>query len=153
MNKARVLSVFGGLLSIAAFCAAGADVPAAPATPAAPAAPATAEAQAAPEAQIPFASKGGIWTWRVVDDKTVLIESRARKWYKATLFGNCIDLSFANELAFIPNPSGTFDKFSTIRTRGQRCPLVSLVETAAPPKKAKKAAAPTPAHATTLTSP
>jgi len=89
----------------------------------------------------------------VVDDKTVLIESRARQWYKATLFGNCINLSFANELVFIPNPSDSFDKFSTIRSRGQRCPLVSLVETTPPPKKTKKAAAQTPAPSTSLTSP
>jgi len=155
----RVLVIFSlaGMISLAA---AAADVPAAPAAPAAPVAPpappapaaavAPAASQAPPEGQIPFANKGGIWNWQVIDNKTVLIESRARKWYKATLFGNCINLAFAQNMAFIPNSNGTFDKFSSIRTRGQRCPLVSLVEVPAPPKKsnAKKAdpaAAPAPA--------
>jgi uncharacterized protein DUF6491 len=142
----RVLVIFplAGMISLAA---AAADVPAAPA-----AAVATAANQAPPEGQIPFANKGGIWKWQVIDNKTVLIESRARQWYKATLFGNCINLAFAQNMAFIPNSNGTFDKFSSIRASGQRCPLVSLVEVPAPPKKsnAKKAdpaTAPAPAAA------
>jgi hypothetical protein len=151
VNKAKVLSLFGGIFA-ATLATAAADVPPAPAAPAASAAPVQPEPSR--EAQIPFANRGGIYNWRVLDDKTVLIESRGRKWYKATLFGNCINLSFANGLAFIPNPSGTFDKFSTIRSRGQRCPLLSLVETTPPPKKSsakKDASAATPP--TTLTSP
>ncbi|HXC21994.1 MAG TPA: DUF6491 family protein [Steroidobacteraceae bacterium] len=146
----RVLVIFSlaGMISLTA-AAAAIDVPAAPA---APAAVATAANQAPPEGQIPFANKGGIWKWQVIDNKTVLIESRARQWYKATLFGNCINLAFAQNMAFIPNSNGTFDKFSSIRASGQRCPLVSLVEVPAPPKKsnAKKAdpaAPPAPAAA------
>jgi hypothetical protein len=144
----RVLAIFS-LASVISFAAAAsaAEVPAAPA---APAAAAPAAIQAPPEGQIPFANKGGIWNWQVIDNKTVLIESRARRWYKATLFGNCINLAFAQDMAFVSNSNGTFDKFSSIRTGGQRCPLVSLVEVPAPPKKsnAKKAdpaAAPAPA--------
>jgi len=147
----RVLVIFSlaGMISLTAAVAAT-DVTAAPAAPAA--AVATAANQAPPEGQIPFANKGGIWKWQVIDNKTVLIESRARQWYKATLFGNCINLAFAQNMAFIPNSNGTFDKFSSIRASGQRCPLVSLVEVPAPPKKsnAKKAdpaAAPAPAAA------
>jgi hypothetical protein len=146
----KVLMIFSlaGMISLTAAVAAT-DVTAAPAAPAA--AVATAANQAPPEGQIPFANKGGIWKWQVIDNKTVLIESRARQWYKATLFGNCINLAFAQNMAFIPNSNGTFDKFSSIRTSGQRCPLVSLVEVPAPPKKsnAKKAdpAAPPPAAA------
>jgi Family of unknown function (DUF6491) len=162
----RVLAIFSLASLIALAAAAATDVPVAPVAPAAPGAPAAPVApaappapaapvapeaiQAPPEGQIPFANKGGIWNWQVVDNKTVLIESRARKWYKATLFGNCINLAFAQNMAFISNSNGTFDKFSSIRTRGQRCPLVSLVEVPAPPKKsnAKKAdpaVAPAPA--------
>jgi hypothetical protein len=150
MNKASVLPIIGSLVSAAAFAAMAIDAP-----PQAAAPQADAPTQPAPpEASIPFASKGGIWNWRVVDDKTVLIESRGRKWFKATLFGNCINLSFANSLSFIPNPSGTFDKFSTIRSRGQRCPLVSLVAIPAPKKaNPKNVAPPAPAAATPLSSP
>jgi len=93
---------------------------------------------AAPEVQIPFA-KTNIWNWQVVDDRTVLIQDQGRRWYKATLFGNCINLAFANKIGFDSNPSGTFDKFSAILVQGQRCPLSSLVKTDAPPKKAKVA--------------
>jgi Family of unknown function (DUF6491) len=89
-----------------------------------------------PEAQIAFAKKN-IWNWQVVDNNTVLIQDVGRRWYKATLFGNCINLPFSQRLAFESNPSGSFDKFSTIRVQGQRCPLTSLVETTAPPKKPK----------------
>ncbi len=101
-----------------------------------PASSAAAAPAAAPEAQIPFA-KRNIWNWQVVDDQTVLIQDQGRRWYKATLFGHCIDLPFAQRIAFDSNPGGTFDKFSAILVRGQRCPLRSLVATAAPPKKSK----------------
>jgi hypothetical protein len=99
----------------------------------------------APEAQIAFA-KRNIWNWQVVDDQTVLIQDQGRRWYKATLFSRCIDLPFADRIAFDSSPSGTFDKFSAILVRGQRCPLKSLIETSAPPKKVK-AKRPDPAPA------
>jgi hypothetical protein len=162
-SEALVIVSLGTLLGLAAMAAVAVDAPAAPPAPVAPPAPAAPVAPSAPaapasaapavpaeagaadqaprEGQIPFANKGGIWNWQVVDNKTVLIESRGRQWYKATLFGNCINLAFVQGMAFIPNSNGTFDKFSSIRTRGQRCPLTSLVEVPAPPKKsnAKKA--------------
>jgi hypothetical protein len=108
-----------------------------------------------PEARIAFANSGGIWNWRVLDDKTVLIEARGRKWYKATLLSSCFNIAFAEKLAFVASPDGSFDKFSAIRVRGQRCPLVSLVETPAPPRKSKSApAAPAPpAGPVSLTNP
>lgn len=111
--------------------------------------PPSASSAAAPaparEAQIAFANRN-IWNWQVVDDQTVLIQDQGRRWYKATLFGRCIDLPFADRIAFDSSPSGTFDKFSAILVRGQRCPLKSLVETTAPPKKVK-AKKPDPAPA------
>jgi Family of unknown function (DUF6491) len=120
--------LLAGLFSIAALCASAADDPVPP--------PATSAAAQAREAQIPFADKT-IWNWQVVDDSTVLIQDRGRKWYKAALLGHCVNLSFADKLGFESNSSGTFDKFSSIRVRGERCPLISLVETTAPPKKSK----------------
>ena len=145
MKSAETMRIFviGAMMSAALCAARAADNPAPPPASSAAAAPAPTPA---PEAQIPFA-KTNIWNWQVVDDKTVLIQDRSRKWYKATLFATCINLSFvADRLAFDSNPSGTFDKFSAILVRGQRCPLSSLVETSAPPKKAK-AKKPDPAPA------
>jgi hypothetical protein len=105
-------------------CAAWADTPAPVQAP-------------APEAQIAFANHGGIYNWQVVDSRTVLIQGQNRKWYKATLFSSCFDLPFAERLGFESNSDGSFDKFSSIQVRSQKCPLVSLVETAAPAKKSK----------------
>jgi Family of unknown function (DUF6491) len=126
--KLSVLFLSGCSVSLLMHNAAAADDPVPP-----PASTAAAPA-AGVEAQIPFASQT-IWRWRVVDNNTVLIQDRGRRWYKATLWGNCINLSFAQTLSFVSNPNGGFDKFSSIRFGGQRCPLRSLVVTTAPPKK------------------
>ena len=92
---------------------------------------------AKPEAQIPFADHGGIYNWQVVNDHTVLIQGQNRKWYKATLMRACIDLPFAERIGFESNEDGSFDKFSSIQVRDEKCPLVSLVESSPPAKKAK----------------
>ncbi len=128
--RARRLSVLGAMFAALFSVACAAEESAAP-----PVA----------QAQIAFA-KRNIWNWQVVDDQTVLIQDQGRRWYKATLFGHCINLPFADRIAFDSNPGGTFDKFSAILVRGQRCPLASLVETSAPPKKLK-AKKPDPAPA------
>ena len=136
MEKTKLICwVMGGALfaAPASIVLAAGDTP--PPAASVAATPAAAPA-AVPEAQIPFA-KRNIWNWQVVDDQTVLIQDQGRRWYKATLFGHCINLPFAQRIAFDSNSSGTFDKFSAILVRGQRCPLRSLVATAAPPKKSK----------------
>jgi len=123
------LSLAGGVMTAASFSSHADNATSSPAA----------------EAQIPFANRN-IRNWQVVDDKTVLIQDNSRKWYKATLFGTCINLSFAGErLGFDSSPGGTFDKFSAILVRGQRCPLSSLVETTAPPKNTPKKPEPTAA--------
>jgi Family of unknown function (DUF6491) len=94
------------------------------------------------EASIAFADKN-IWNWQVLDNQTVLIETNSHRWYKARLLSPCINLPFKDRLGFESNPGGSFDKFSTIKTGNQTCPLISLTETAAPPKKSKKAASAT----------
>jgi hypothetical protein len=99
------------------------------------------------EARIPFANRQGIYSWHVVDDKTVLIQAQNRQWYKATLMTPCFDLPFAETIGFESNADGSFDKFSAIKLRRQKCQLISLVKSDPPPKKAKKSAAPTPSPA------
>jgi hypothetical protein len=130
-----------GIFFTAALSASAADDPVQQASAAA----APAAQSAAREVQIPFADRT-LWSWQVVDDHTVLIQDRGRKWYKATLQAPCFNLPFTQELGFESNPTGTFDKFSSIRVREQRCPLISLVETTPPPKKSK-AKKPDPAAA------
>ena len=141
MTRASSVVLAGLLLAAAAPLTTAADDPVPPPAPAA--AP---PAVAATEVQIPFA-KTNIWNWQVVDDKTVLIQDQSRCWYKATLFGACINLGFANRIGFDSSPGGTFDKFSAILVEGRRCPLSSLVKSDPPAKKAKvakPAPAPTP---------
>jgi hypothetical protein len=124
------IKILSGILAGFIMSSAIADTPAAPGTPAV-------------EAQIPFANHGGIYNWQVINDRTVLIQGQNRKWYKATLMSSCFDLPFAERLGFESNSDGSFDKFSSIKARGQNCPLISLVETTPPPRKVKadKAAA------------
>ena len=121
--------------------AAGVNAPAQAQAADAASGTAAASAAPAPEASIPFANHGGIYNWRVVNDRTVLIQSQSRRWYKATLLSSCIDLPFAERLGFESNADGSFDKFSMITARHQRCPLISLVETDAPSKTPRPAPA------------
>ena len=90
------------------------------------------------ETHIPFANHGGIYTWQVENDRSILIQGQNRKWYRATLFSPCFDLPFAEGIGFETDSSGAFDKFSAIRVRTQKCMLNSLVEAPAPLKKDKK---------------
>jgi hypothetical protein len=107
------------------------------------------------EARIPFANHGGIYNWRAVNDRTLLIQAQNRQWFKATLFGPCIDLTFAERVGFESNADGSFDKFSAVQVRNQKCPLASLVPTQAPPKgkSPKPGTAPATAEAPAATSP
>jgi|SaaInl5LU_22_DNA_1037371.scaffolds.fasta_scaffold07980_4 hypothetical protein len=73
-------------------------------------------------AVIHFADLGGIKNWRAVDDRTLEIEGRNGDWYRAELWSHCIGLRSANEIAFISEPNGDLDRFSSIYVgRGERC--------------------------------
>lgn len=87
------------------------------------------------QARIPFVNHGGIRNWHAEDRDTLYIEGSNRQWYKAELMGNCIDLDFAHSIGFKTGPTGTFDRFSTIITGEDRCPVKSLVKSGPPPKK------------------
>ena len=128
MTVAKCLGIFLACLTLASV-SSRADEAASAATP------------PAQEAQIAFADKN-IWNWQVVDNRTVLIETVSHKWYKAILLAPCTDLPFSEKLGFESSPSGSFDKFGSIKTRSQSCNLISLTATPAPPKKDKKKAAP-----------
>lgn len=92
---------------------------------------ATAQPEAAVEAEqasIPFANHGGIRNWRPIADDVLLIESVHGNWYRAEFFGSCTGLRFSETLAFETNADGSFDRFSSVRTRDQVCRVRSLVE-------------------------
>jgi hypothetical protein len=142
-------SLMSATIGMAAEPAATADKAATPgaaaSAPAAPAAPV--------EARIPFANHGGIYNWEVENDRSILIQSQSGKWYRARLFNSCFDLPFSERVGFVTDSSGAFDKFSSIRVRGQTCHLSSLVETTAPAKKSKKPDKPAPAPAPSTAKP
>lgn len=75
-----------------------------------------------PSAVLHFADLGGIRDWRPADNgDAILIEGRRGEWYKATFFGPCTSLRFANTIAFATDTTGDLDKFSSILTRDERC--------------------------------
>jgi hypothetical protein len=120
-----------GKLFIAPLLALG--VAAAPAVArAAPAAPAQ------QEARIPFVNHGGIRDWRSEGDRTIYIEDRGRRWYKATLMGRAFDLPFAETIGFDTGPIDTFDHFSSVIVHGQRFAVQSVVWVPGPPATAPR---------------
>lgn len=86
-------------------------------------------------AYIPFAHLGGIRDWRAVDNDTLYIEGRNDRWYRAELLGPCVGLTFETTIGFVLEPSGSFDRFSSIVADGQQCHLKSLEEVKGPPER------------------
>ena len=92
-------------------------------------------------AEIPFANRGGINDWRADSDHVLYVQGRNRQWYRAELFTDCIGLNFAENIGFVVEPSGTFDRFSAIVVEHRECKLRSLEKSDKPPSKKEKAAA------------
>lgn len=87
----------------------------------------------APEANIRFVQHGGIYDYHAVNDRLLYAQSRARDWYQVTLFAPCIGIEYANGVRFLPSDgAGTFDRFSYVSTRGQRCKVESVKQVGAP---------------------
>jgi hypothetical protein len=88
------------------------------------------------ETKIVFPNYGAIRNFEADGNDGLWLEDRQRRWYYAELIGGCFDLNFAQAIGFDTRGSPTFDKFSTIIVRGERCPLVSLVTAKKPlPRK------------------
>ena len=88
----------------------------------------------APEATIVFADRNGIDDFRAYDELSIYLRARNGQWYHATMVGFCPGLDKKPSLAYITNPDGTFDRWSTLRVNGRPCAIDSLVESDAPPK-------------------
>ena len=83
---------------------------------------------------IPFVDHGGIRDWRANDDRSMWIEARNGQWYYAEMFGPCFGLNFAERIGFITEPSGSFDRFSSVIVDGQKC-YVDTLRLSDPPSK------------------
>lgn len=97
-----------------------------------------AEADAA-QVSIPFADLGGIRSYQASSNDALLLEGRNDQWYRAELFGPCPGLQFDDAIGFVLEPSGRFDRFSSIIVDGQRCSVRSLTRTAEPTTRAASA--------------
>lgn len=86
-----------------------------------------------PEAQIRFVQYRNIRDWHADNDHQLFMQAGDRQWYQVDLLGPCIGLEYANRIGVdTRDPGGTFDRFSTIVFKGQRCKVES-VKKAPPP--------------------
>lgn len=76
---------------------------------------------AARQISIPFASIGNIRDWHAPNDETLYVQAMDRDWYRATFFTPCRSLPFAVGIAFVTEPNGALDRFSSILVEGERC--------------------------------
>jgi hypothetical protein len=118
--------VLGGLVPLTAF-----------ATEAAAESSASSASTPQVQASIPFANRGGILNWQVLDDSNLLIEDQHHQWYRVTLQSPAMRLAFAEQLGFDTGPSGTLERLGAIIVGGLRYTIVSLVR-AEPPGKRKR---------------
>ena len=87
------------------------------------------------EARIVFPHRGGIRGFDAVGDRTVYLEGRGDRWYRATLFAPCTQLRFTHSIGIDTNGMASFDRFGSLIVNGERCKLASLVRSAPPPKQ------------------
>jgi hypothetical protein len=107
------------------------------AVPAFAAPPRPNDAPRAEEVRIPFPGLR-IRNFRAESRDVVYLEDHRRNWYRAEVIGPCTELPFAHAIGIDTRGSSSFDKFSAIVVRGERCPLLSLTRSEKPHGKPKK---------------
>ncbi|MDX1581387.1 MAG: DUF6491 family protein [Alphaproteobacteria bacterium] len=88
-------------------------------------------------ASIPFADLGNIDDWRAWNSRTLYVEAATGQWYKATFFSPCHSVPFAETIAFVTEPDGSLDKFSSILVDGEQCRFRTFEKIDGPPKRDK----------------
>ncbi|MBO9715194.1 DUF6491 family protein [Sphingomonas sp.] len=93
------------------------------------------------ETSIPFATHGGIRTFTPDrNGEGVYLEDNRRNWYYAKFVPRCENLDFAFQVGFKTFGGGpSLSRGDTIFAGGERCFITSLVTSAPPPEKPKKA--------------
>ena len=129
MIRTLALSLAAALLPLSA---AAADEPAAKTTGAA-------AREIGAEASIVFPSDTTIRSWEADRERGIWIKDRRGDWYYGQFAGICRDLAFANAIGFETRGTSRLDRFATLIVRGERCPLVSFVNSAPPPSRRDKA--------------
>lgn len=93
------------------------------------------------ESSIVFPSQSSIRNWQADRDRGIWIQDRRGDWYYGSFAGICRDVDFAQAIGVETRGAGRLDRFASILVRGERCPLVSFVTSAAPPSKEERKAA------------
>jgi hypothetical protein len=91
------------------------------------------------DASIRFANYRGVRDFHPVGDDAVYLQDAQRRWYRAQLAAPCFDLPFANRIGIDTRGSSNLDRFGTLIVGRDRCQLISLVKSEAPPRKQRKA--------------
>lgn len=92
------------------------------------------------ETSIPFVRSIGLYDFEADDDRGVWLQDQRRQWYYARIAGFCRDLPFANRIGVDTRfGGGQFDRSGVLLVDGERCHVDSVVTSAGPPKKVKKA--------------
>jgi hypothetical protein len=92
------------------------------------------------EASIPFVGQPrSIRSFRAVGDDLLYLQDRRGRWYRAELGGPCIGLSWANVIGYDTRGSLSLARGNSVLVEGQRCMIVSLTRSEAPPRKRKQA--------------
>jgi len=98
---------------------------------------AAAGAQANTQASIPFANHGGIYDWRANGTHGIWVQAANRDWYYGTFMNSCIGLDRAINIGFVTEPTGDFDRWSSIIVPHEfiRCHLSSFERSGEPPER------------------
>jgi hypothetical protein len=83
-------------------------------------------------ASIPFADIGNIRDWHSDSADELYVEAMNKKWYRATFWAPCQALPFALAIAFVTEPNGSLDAYSSILVDGERCWFRTFEPTEAP---------------------
>ena len=92
-------------------------------------------ASAEKPARIPFADIGNIRDWRADSANELYIQSMDRDWYKTTFLAPCTSLPFATAIAFVTEPNGELNTFSSVLVEKERCWFKTFAKSAPPPAR------------------
>ena len=91
------------------------------------------------EASIPFVGQPrSIRSFNAPSDDLIYLKDRQGRWYRAEIGGSCLGLRWANAIGYDTRGSLSLARGGSILVEGQRCMIVSLTRSDAPPRKRKK---------------
>ena len=81
---------------------------------------------------IPFADIGNVRNWHADSADDLYIQAMNRTWYRTTFWAPCNALPFATAIAFVTEPNGELDKYSSLLVDGERCWFKTFEQTTDP---------------------